>query len=161
MAETMTQAPSTESASEEAPVYAIDLTQFEAGGESFWTVVSSRFCRSCQRKYGVAGAPEKPAGKRGAKAAKDKGQGDPLEIIQSCCSRTNSYLDSALPIAEAMFRVLLARCNRPTSVEEMRTGLESWAAQGERRRDVSARTIQRILDNASFYSIKRVGSAAK
>lgn len=142
---------------EAAPLYAIDLGGFQADSRSLWKVVSSRFCRSCQRKYGATSGGESPRSKRPAKAAKEP---DPLEVIHSCCSKTTGYLDSNLPIAEAMFRVILARGNRPIGAAEMQSSLESWAAPAERHRDLSARALQRILDNATFYNIRRVPSDA-
>ncbi len=141
-------------AAEELPLYRIDLEQFEAGGRSFWAAASARFCKSCQRKYGATGAEEGgPRAKRPAKSAKAP---DPFVVIQDCCSKTAGYLDSGLPVTEAMFRILLASGGKPLGLAEIQDRLESWAAPGERRRDLSLPTIRRILDHATFYNINRV-----
>lgn len=142
---------------EAGPLYAIDAAQLEAGGRSFWALASSRFCRSCQRKYGVVGSGEEaPRTKRSAKFAKEPKAGDPCAIIKGCCAQSTGYLDSQLPIAEAMFRVLLARGNEPIDAVTMKAQLDSWAAGAERRRDLSLPAVQRILDHASFYCIRPI-----
>ena len=143
---------------EELPLYYIDVEQFEASGRSFWAAASARFCRSCQRKYGATSDAEGSSRvKRPAKGAKPP---DPFAVVHDCCSKTAGYLDSHLPITEAMFRILLAHGRKPLDLAELKGRLESWAAPAERRRDLSLAAIRRILDHATFYSIRRAPAAS-
>ena len=123
--------------------YFVDAGQAATAQRALAILVGSRRCHACQNT-------DEDAPKADSKS------GPYFERIAEHCEQTSDYLAPDTPIGEAIFRVILAGRNKPTTAKEISDILtEKWAATAYPR-DTSAAVIQRLLDRGGFYSIGRV-----
>ncbi len=79
-----------------------------------------------------------------------------IKRIVAHCAATEDYLLPDTPLKDAIFRVMLAGGNVPTTPESISEILsEKWAMTAYPR-DISPRVIQRLLDNSQAYGIFRI-----
>ena len=112
--------------------YFTDPDWYERNNRSFSALTQTRLCPSCQKKQGTK-------------------RFDPLVAIEKCCSKKEGFLPPNLPLKESLFRIFLARGNRPLELEEIYNALKEWLTSAEDPRTVSLEAVQRILENDRFY----------
>ncbi len=79
-----------------------------------------------------------------------------IKRIAAHCAATEDYLLPDTPLKDAIFRVMLAGGNVPTTPESISEILsEKWAMTAYPR-DISPRVIQRLLDNSQAYGIFKI-----
>jgi hypothetical protein len=140
--------------------YHIEPQWFDAHGRSFVTFVASRMCADTQAKLGTEVEERVATVDKTGKVVFERQMvpfgSNPFKIIRECCSHTKGYISGALPLQEALFRVLLASGNQPMSVEELKDQLDEWYASSGRRRYVELATIKRLMDHDRFYGFRRI-----
>lgn len=161
---TATEAASTVETSaetKESPSYAIDRQWYQERDRSFVVVALSRMCPSCRHQFEVKSEPPRPSKKKGksatASAIGARGQ-EPFTVFENCCGTAEDFLRPDLPLLEAIFRLFLARGNRPLTAEEISEQLrERWGGV-TKRRDLSPSLIRRVMDGDEFYGLRPVAS---
>ena len=79
-----------------------------------------------------------------------------IREVRGCCADAADYLLPDTPIKDAVFRVFVARGNKPLTAQDISDDLsERWAASAYPR-DLSARVIEKVLDSAANYFIHEV-----
>jgi len=79
-----------------------------------------------------------------------------IREVRGCCADAADYLLPDTPIKDAVFRVFVARGNRPLTAQDISNDLGGrWEASAYPR-DLSARVIQKVLDSADNYFIHEV-----
>lgn len=124
------------------PQYAIDLSWYQTNGVSFEQQARSRLCPRCRERLRLE--PDL----------------DPLLTIAQCCGDDPEFIIPYTPIAEALFRVFLARGNQPATAAELEVELRARLGYSHGHRDVSAATIQRLLEHTTSYGFGRIEEAA-
>lgn len=83
---------------------------------------------------------------------------DPQELLEEIATYSaaeEDFINSNMPIQEIVFRTLLARRNRPTTLADLHYELtERWSTP-VRPISVSPRSLQRILDSDIYYGFAR------
>ena len=123
---------------EAEPRYFIDLKWYEGKERSFFTMAQSRLCPSCQVKH-------KSPPKTDAKL---------FTVFRDCCSKAEDFLSPNLPLREAIFRLLLSNGNQPLELGQIRAKLKEWLLSTGDNRDISIRTLSRIIDNDRYYGFR-------
>ena len=125
------------------PEYLIEVAQTDQDSRAIALVIASRRCYVDQQ----------------ADDAPPTRSSDPkvfIKRIVSHCAATEDYLLPDTPLKDAIFRVMLAGGNVPTTPESISEILsEKWAMTAYPR-DVSPRVIQRLLDNSQAYGIFKI-----
>ena len=86
-------------------------------------------------------------------SALDMSPAEHIREVRGCCADAADYLLPDTPIKDAVFRVFVARGNKPLTAQDISEDLsERWAASAYPR-DLSVRVIEKILDNAANYFI--------
>ena len=135
----------TKEGEEEAPPpeYLIEVAQTDQDSRAIGLVIASRRCYVDQQ------ADDSPPTR----------SSDPkvfIKRIVSHCAATEDYLLPDTPLKDAIFRVMLAGGNVPTTPESISEILsEKWAMTAYPR-DVSPKVIQRLLDNSEAYGIFKI-----
>ena len=89
-------------------------------------------------------------------SALDMTPAEHIREVRGCCADAADYLLPDTPIKDAVFRVFVARGNKPLTARDISDDLsERWAASAYPR-DLSARVIERILDGGANYFIHEV-----
>lgn len=79
-----------------------------------------------------------------------------IREVQGCCADAADYLLPDTPIKDAVFRVCVARGNKPVTAQDISDDLsERWAASAYPR-DLSAEVLEKVLDSAANYFIQEV-----
>jgi hypothetical protein len=120
--------------------YAIDVKAFDASGKSFAFTVRNRRCWQCQQ---VLDEMEVVIGD-----AKEH-----MKEISSCCSLKPDYLLPGTPLTEAVFRLLLAKGNKPMTAEEIREGLGTAWSSVLYMKDLSDELLIKLVESENAYSI--------
>ena len=145
MAQDKTQVNAGDESEEEGPPpeYLIDVVEADQDGRAIALVIASKRCYMDQQ------ADDEPPTR----------SSDPKSFIRriaSHCASTEDYLLPDTPLKDAIFRVMLAGGNVPTTPESISEILsEKWAMTAYPR-DISPSVIQRLLDNSQAYSIFRI-----
>lgn len=75
-----------------------------------------------------------------------------VATISQCCSQGPDYLEPRLPLLEAIFRLLLARGNRPLEAEDIAQELSR-----SRGLPLYPETVERLLQaEPRFYGVCRI-----
>ena len=120
--------------------YQLDIENIHGSGASLSALVAGRKCYM-----------HRPTGNE--HSALDTSPEEHIREVQGCCADAADYLLPDTPIKDAVFRVMVARGNEPLTAREISGDLtERWAASSYPR-DLSARVIERILDDAANYFI--------
>lgn len=80
---------------------------------------------------------------------------DLLAVMGECCSKAPDFITPNLPILEIVFRIFLANGNQPLTLEEIERQLVQKLAAADRPHPISLETLQRMLDNDSYYGLRR------
>ncbi len=125
------------------PEYLIEVAQTDQDSRAIGLVIASRRCYVDQQ----------------ADDAPPTRSSDPkvfIKRIASHCAAAEDYLLPDTPLKDAIFRVMLAGGNVPTTPESISEILsEKWAMTAYPR-DVSPKVIQRLLDNSEAYGIFKI-----
>ena len=123
-------------------IFHISPERVQARGRSLQLLLLHRRCASC---WGTL--LQLPNGGRDIEAAEH------LEQIAQHCSATPDFIHRELPLAEAVFRILLAGGNQPMTTREIYEGLnERWVDQVNPRIP-TIEGVYRILASDTFYGI--------
>ena len=89
-------------------------------------------------------------------SALDTTPAEHIREVQGCCADAADYLLPDTPIKDAVFRVFVARGNKPLTAQDISDDLsERWATSAYPR-DLSTGVIEKILDSAPNYFIQEV-----
>ncbi len=120
--------------------WVIDIDWLEANSRSFSVMVTECLCPKCRKKLKVDHTEPQPA--------------DILKNLKTCCSKSDEFITSALPLQESIFRVLLGNGNKPLTPEEISQSL--IIKRGADVYGVSAALLARLLENDRHYGFKAV-----
>lgn len=76
--------------------------------------------------------------------------------IAGHCGKESDYLPPDTPLKEAIFRVMLAGGNKPTTAEAISRILTDKWAMSPFPRDLSPRVIERLLTSSASYCIGQI-----
>ena len=125
-----------------AASFKVDSDRLAAQGRSLQLLLLHRRCASC---WGTL--VQEPAQGLKIEAAKH------LEQIAHHCSATPDFIHPALPIMEAVFRVLLSNGNEPMTLESIYETLwERWS-DSTNPRTPTPEKLYRLLTSDTFYGI--------
>lgn len=130
---------------ESRATYFFDLDWFKENNRSFPVVVQSRLCPACQKKRDQSGE---------SAAQADDSQAL-LENIRTCCSQSQDFFPDGLPLMDAIFRVFLTS-QEPVDLEELHQQLKTRMGVAGDRRDISVKTLERLLQKDGSYGLRRV-----
>lgn len=123
--------------------YKLDVENTHGSSASLSALVAARKCYT-----------HRPTGNE--YSALDVSPAEHIREVQGCCADADDYLLPDTPIKDAVFRVFVARGNKPMTAQDISDELSKrWAASAYPR-DLSARVIENILDNAANYFIHEV-----
>ena len=118
----------------------IDFERAEDGRRSISVMIAGRKCHSCREadteEAVLSSKPEVH-----------------IERIAKHCSATDDYLLPDMPLKEAIYRVVLAGRNEPSTAEEISKNLSMQWATSASTRDLSPAVIGRLLDHSESYLI--------
>jgi len=120
--------------------WVVDIDWYEKNNRSFDDLARRGLCEKCAVKVG--------------KRKKKNSSAEIINTIKECCGQLPEYIPPKLPIAESIFRVLLASGNQPMTALQIgqllseRRGIEAYSGDLE--------IINRILKNDYLYGFKRV-----
>lgn len=123
------------------PQYAIDLSWYQTNGISFEHQARSRLCPRCRERLRL------------------EPNLDPLSTIVECCGNDPDFITSYTSLAEALFRLFLARGNQPAVADQLEEELRTRLGYSHGYRDISAATIQRLLEHVTSYGFGRIDQA--
>lgn len=114
----------------------------QSGGrhKSMSAFIAGRRCYSCQQAL------------TGDMVYKSDPQ-DHVDQIINQCSSTPDYLLPDTPVKEAIFRIILANGNQKMSAKEVSDALTGRWSISAYPRDITPKTIGKVLDHAIGYSI--------
>ncbi len=142
------------------PTYFINFDGYAAKKRSRDAFLRDRMCMESRTQMGSLASPqaqveEAPSGRGRVRFATRRGRagGDPVTIIQECCSRKPEYRDPHLPLKEVLFRILLAEGNRPMTAEELRVAASEWTGY-EYGGVINAEAVQQLMENDEYYGFK-------
>ncbi len=135
--------------------YAIDIKKFEAKGFSFTYAVRERM-RLIQSYAHVKGSTENSAGHEGDHNEEPPGYKEMMQTIAELHPQHPEYVSVTTPILEALFRIFLARENRPATAEELEEALISSWANKTYLRPISMQFLTSVLESPNFYCMTTV-----
>jgi len=118
----------------------IDMDWYEKNNRSFEDTAQRGMCVKCAAKLG--------------KKKKKNSSADILSSIKECCSQLPEFIPPKLPIAESIFRILLASGNQPTTAYQIGRQLSERRGGDTYAGDIQM--ITRLLKNDNHYGFKRV-----
>ena len=83
---------------------------------------------------------------------------DPTKImaeIAKYCAKEPDYIRNDMPIQEMIFRILLLRNNKPTSLEDLHSDVTETWANPTRPINISLQGLSRILTSDSYYGFSQ------
>ena len=120
--------------------YQLDVENTHGSSASLSALVAARKCYT-----------HRPAGNE--YSALDTSPEEHIRAVQGCCADVADYLLPDTPIKDAVFRIFVARGNKPLTAREISDDLsERWASSAYPR-DLSPRVIEKVLDSAANYFI--------
>ncbi len=147
------------------PRYFIDERWFDKSSRSYRAMGQSRMCESCKAKLGTETQERTPSvdPRTGRVVFEIRsvpfGQ-NPVSAIRSCCSKRRDYITPETPVAEALFRVLLASGNQPMELERIREELSTYISMSDRPHNYSADLLERIIRTDQYYGLRRFSVAS-
>ena len=76
-----------------------------------------------------------------------------LSKIASHCSKTADFINADMPLAEAIFRVLLANANKPMTVQQVYESLNERWVDPINPRIPEMDGIYRVMSHDTFYGL--------
>jgi hypothetical protein len=139
--------------------YFVDERWYTAHNKSFRAVAQTRMCPSCRRKLGTEVQERVPTVDARGRVVYEMRSvpfaSNPLSEIRKHCSKESGYLTAETPVLEALFRVFLANGNQPIDVDAIREQLAGYVPSTERPRGYAPELLQRLLDSANEYGLRR------
>ncbi len=117
--------------------YFIDIQWFEQNGRSFATLARSRLCSSKRSHHSTVEASPKL-----------------LATFKDCCSKSEGFFNTDLPLRELIFRLLLSTGNEPLELGQIAEKLKGWLLQAGDTRDASLPRLKRIIDSDPYYGLR-------
>ena len=137
-----TEADELSTPAQEAAYYVIDPARTKELNRSLAVLLLSRRCPSCKARLETS--TEIPS---------EKAQ---MKEIAECCSTVEGFIRPEMPIAEIVFRTLLAGRNRPISLENLQHLVtEEWYTPVNPR-NITVPGLKRVLDSDTFYGFREV-----
>ena len=131
---------------QEAPhvsaLFHVSPERIASHGRSFQLLLQQRRCASC---WGPL--MQEPKGGRDISASRH------LSKIASHCSKTADFINSDMPLAEAIFRILLANANKPMTIQQIYEGLNERWVDPINPRIPEMEGIYRIMSHDTFYGL--------
>ena len=123
--------------------YKLDVENIHGSSASLSALIAARKCYM-----------HRPTGNE--HAALDVSPAEHMREVRGCCADAPDYLLADTPLKDAVFRVFVARGNKPLTARDISDDLgQRWAGSAYPR-DLSARAIEKVLDSASNYFIYEV-----
>lgn len=144
------------------PHFQIDPSWFAENGLSFESIVRDRTCASCRPKLGQLSDERVPifdpkTGRMHMESQKVTFGSDPIKLISDHCGHAPNYITRDMPTLEAVFRVLLANGNRPSTLPTIREQLTEWCPGGGCQwLLLPVETIERLINHDTYYGLRRV-----
>ena len=123
--------------------YFVDASQADIQHRSLAVMVAARRCFAHQQAD-----EEAPAASSAPQPY--------IDTIAGHCVETSDYLLPDTPLKEAIFRVILAGGNEPTTAEDIGRILADKWAMSPYPRDLSPEVLQRLLDHSESYLIVKL-----
>ena len=123
-------------------IFSISPKRLDSLGRSLQLLLLHRRCATCWVKL-----MQDPQGGRGVKVSVH------LRQIAKQCSTTPDFIHSEMPLAEAIFRVLLANGNKPMTTEEIYGVLNERWVDPINPRIPALEGVYKILATDTFYGI--------
>ncbi|MCZ6615101.1 MAG: hypothetical protein O7F09_03530 [Chloroflexi bacterium] len=123
----------------------ISLERVASQGRSLQLLLQQRRCASCWGSL-----MQEPKGGRDITASRH------LSKIASHCSKTDDFINSDMPLAEAIFRILLSNANKPMTTQQIYEGLNERWVDPINPRIPEMEGIYRIMSHDTFYGLKEV-----
>ncbi len=120
--------------------YSIDMNWYREQERSFTLLATSRLCPSSQKKR------------------LPKSETALLNTFKQCCSKSEEFITPNMPLAEAIFRILLANGNKPLTLQQIQAKLQQRLSDISGARDLSIPRLKRILDCDSYYGLRSVNT---
>ena len=76
-----------------------------------------------------------------------------MSKIASHCSKTADFIHSDMPLAEAIFRILLANANKPMPIQQIYEGLNQRWVDPINPRIPEMEGIYKIMSHDTFYGL--------
>jgi hypothetical protein len=118
---------------EENPSYFIDLNWYEETGHSLPFLARARLCPAHQKSLATEDNPDAF-----------------LKVIGNCCSSIEGFFNARLTVKELLFRLFLSNGNQPLELDEIAERLGEWKG------GLSRQSLCLLLDNDSFYGLRRI-----
>ena len=129
------------------PRYCIDLQWLDRVNRSFQVLVSTRFCPKHQSEISSLFS----------KSSSSRGETRVFRAFKDCCSRERKdFFHPNMPVFEALFNLLLAKGNEPTTAEELSDRLVELGLDSNGLRDVSPEVVRRLIEHDDWYGLNRV-----
>ena len=122
--------------------FSVSAERLTARGRSLQMLLLDRRCTSC---WGTL--LQSPDGGRNVKAAEH------MRRIAKQCSTTPDFIHPDMPLAEAIFRILLANGNKPMTTEDIYLALDERWVDPINPRIPTVEGVYRILSTDTFYGI--------
>ena len=150
---------------EEKPRYYINNNWYDEHSRSFKVMAQERLCESCKHKLGTETQERAPridarTGRVVFELRSVPFAENPLPVIRSCCSKRRDYITGETPIAEAIYRVMLASGNQPMESERLREELANYVGITERPQAITVETIERIIRKDDYYGMSLLNLSA-
>lgn len=118
--------------------WAIDLKWMKLNNRSLSILARDALCPKCQKRLKI-----------------DTGEVrayDLLKATQNCCSHSQDFITSSLPVQESIFRIFLANGNMPLTLEELNERLNQ--RRGPDVYKASSTILYRLLVNDQHYGLR-------
>jgi hypothetical protein len=151
---------------EDKPRYFVDENWYNDHSRSFRTMALGRLCESCKHKLGTETQERVPAidprtGRVVFELRSVPFAQNPLSVIRSECSKRRDYITGDTPLAEAIFRVMLASGNQPMESDRLREELNAYIGIGDRPQAITTELIERVIRNDDYYGMRELKLAAE
>lgn len=120
----------------------ISQERFAHAGRSLQLLLLQRRCSTC---WGTLVQDSEGAWKISVK--------DHLKQIAKQCSKMSEYINPDMPLAEAVFRVLLSNGTRPMAMEKIYAALEDRWVDPVNPRIPTSEGVYRMMETDTYYGI--------
>ena len=130
-----------ESQMEQSPYYHVDIDRIKQLKRSPIAIIAARRGPSC------------PSLLESNQESLDPGK--IMAEIAKYCANEPDYIRNDMPIQEMVFRILLLRNNKPTSLEDLHSDLTETWANPTRPINISLQGLSRILTSDNYYGFSQ------
>jgi hypothetical protein len=151
---------------EDRPRYFVDDTWYDEHSRSFRTMALERLCESCKHKLGTETQERVPTidtrtGRVVFELRSVPFAQNPLSVIRGCCSKRRDFVIGDTPLAEAIFRVMLASGNQPMESDRLREELANYVGIGDRPQAITSSLIERVIQHDDYYGMRELKLVAE